>query len=256
MATLHFLGTGTSTGVPQIGCGCAVCRSSDPHDHRLRTSALIETDDGRRILIDCGPDFRQQLLALPFRPLDGVLLTHEHYDHVGGLDDLRPFSIFGHVDVYADAYCARHLLDRIPYCFVEHKYPGVPNIALHTIRPDVPLELAGLQVLPLRVWHGRLPILGYRFGSLAYLTDMSRMEEEELSKLEGVETLVINALRHKPHHSHQSLDEALAVIRTLRPKVSYLIHASHELGLHVDIEASLPKGVHQAYDGLTIMFTP
>lgn len=252
MAKLYFLGTGTSTGVPQMGCGCPVCRSTDPHDRRLRTSALLETEAGRRILIDCGPDFRQQLLALPFKPLGAVLLTHEHYDHVGGLDDLRPFSVFGRVDVYADAYCAKHLLDRIPYCFVEHKYPGVPNIALHTVQPGVPFSVAGVEVLPLRVMHGKLLILGYRIGSLGYVTDMSAMDACDLERLRGVQTLVVNALRLEPHHSHQSLGEALQMISSLSPQESYLIHASHQIGLHAEVSAQLPPHVHLAYDGLQI----
>lgn len=252
MPKLYFLGTGTSTGVPQMGCGCKVCRSVDPRDSRLRTSVLIETEAGKRLLVDCGPDFRQQMLALPFGPIGAVLLTHEHYDHVGGLDDLRPLSVFGRVDVYADEYCARHLLQRIPYCFVEHKYPGVPNIALHHLTPHVQISTAGLEILPVRVMHGELPIVGFRIGKMAYITDMSAMESGEKEYLKGVKLLVVNALRMDGHHSHQSLPEALRFIGELKPERAYLIHMSHQIGLHAEVEKMLPPHVHLAYDGLQI----
>ena len=249
---LMFLGTGTSTGVPQMGCRCAVCRSDDRRDRRLRTSALLETADGRRVLFDCGPDFRQQMLRLPFSRLDAVLLTHEHYDHVGGLDDLRPFSVFGNVEVFAGVSCARHLQERIPYCFVAHKYPGVPQIRLHTLEPGGVQHIAGLDVLPIEVMHGKLPILAYRIGSFAYITDMSAIAPGELERLRGVRTLVLNALRLEPHHSHESLDEALEMIATLQPERSFLIHASHQIGLHESVQAGLPEGVTLAYDGLQV----
>lgn len=252
MPKLYFLGTGTSLGVPQIGCDCAVCRSTDKRDRRLRTSVLVEGDTGKCLLIDCGPDFRQQMLGMPFQKFEAVLLTHEHFDHVGGLDDLRPTSLFGQVEVYADAYCSRHLQERIPYCFVANKYPGVPQIALHTVRQGDLLHLAGMPVRPIGLLHGRMPILGYRIGDLAYLTDMSALTPQAKSLLMGLKVLVVNALRYEPHHSHQSIPEALALIEALSPECAYLIHLSHQAGLHAEVEKHLPVNVHLAYDGLQI----
>ena len=250
---ITVLGSGTSTGVPQIGCNCKVCTSTDIHDKRLRCSALIETK-GKRILIDCGPDFRQQMFSVPFAKLDAILITHEHYDHVGGLDDLRPFCTFGEVDVYAEDFCARHLEERIPYCFTpkEKRYPGVPSINLVRMSPHIPVPIGDVEVMPLRVMHGRLPILGFRIGSLAYITDMKTIPDTELPLLAGVKVLLVNALRHEPHPSHQTVEDAIAFSRNIGAEKTFFIHMSHNVGLHAEEDRLLPEGFRFAYDGMVI----
>ena len=290
---ITILGSGTSCGVPQVGCPCEVCTSTDPKDKRLRCSSLLEVN-GKRILIDCGPDFRQQMLSIDFKPLDAVLITHEHYDHVGGLDDLRPYSIFGDVDVYAEKFCADHLMERIPYCFTpkEKRYPGVPAINLIEIEPHVPIvirdtekelmspryleepvkqkrqqvldalkaekearvegEHGDVTIMPIRVMHGRLPIVGFRVENFAYITDMKTIPESELSYLQGVEYMIVNGLRHHEHPSHQTIDEAIAFSRRLGVKETWLVHMSHNIEKHQEEEKLLPSGIHLAYDGEVI----
>ena len=249
---LTFLGTGTSVGVPAIGCTCKVCRSQDQHNKRLRCSALIETE-ATRILIDTGPDFRQQMLSQPFRKIDAVLMTHIHYDHAGGIDDLRPFCQFGEVNVYANEGTAHGLMQTVPYCFAEHRYPGAPSINLHAIPAHLPLQVNELTVVPFVVNHGKLPIFGFRIGPLAYITDMKTIDDEELSYVQGAQTLVVNALRFAPdHHAHQNVDDAIRFARKVGARQTWLVHSCHDIGLHEEVNRQLPPDIQLAYDGQVI----
>ena len=248
---LTFLGTGTSCGVPTIGCQCHTCTSPDPHDKRLRWSALVETDN-TRLLIDCGPDFRQQIMPQPFRKIDGILITHAHYDHMGGMDDIRPYCQFGEINVYADPLARQGMLQMLPYCFAEHRYPGVPAIQLHEIHKHEPLRIGDIDIMPIEVMHHDLPILGYRMGGLTYITDMKTINDEEMPYLEGTDVLVVNALREKPHHSHQTVADAVRFARRVGARQTWLIHSSHDIGRHAEVNAQLPPDIQLAYDGQVI----
>lgn len=250
-----LLGTGTSGGVPSLGCECEVCRSRDPKDNRLRSAALIETEQ-TRILIDAGPDIRQELLRVPFRKINAVLITHIHYDHVGGIDDLRPFCIFGDIHIYGDDLVTGSLPKTMPYCFPDDPrdlYQGAPRLQLHTIHAHEHYEIGDIGVVPIRVMHDKMPILGYRLGNFAYITDMKTMADEEYEYLRGVDTLVINALRFdKPHHSHQLVDDAIRVARRIGAERVVFTHVTHQIGLHGEANKRLPEGFSFGYDGMVI----
>ena len=253
---LTFLGTGTSQGVPVIGCRCEVCRSQDRRDNRLRTSAMVEVE-GRRIVIDAGPDFRQQMLREGVRRIDAILLTHGHTDHVAGLDDVRAFNFVDYpeihrVDIFAAPYTAHTVLKVYDYAFAQNKYRGVPEIDLHTIDLSRPFNVQGLKVIPIAGRHSRFEVTGYRIGDLAYLTDFKEISSEEIEKLKGVKLLVVNALRFEPHDSHFCVAEALDLIAKVAPRRAYLTHMSHEIGLHSEASSRLPQGVEFAYDGLSV----
>lgn len=246
---ITFLGTGTSCGVPVIGCQCEVCQSPDPRDKRLRCSILVETEL-TRLLVDCGPDFRMQILPQPFRRIDGILVTHAHYDHVGGMDDVRPYCQFGEINVYADPIACRGMMEMLPYCFAANRYPGVPAIGLHEIEAGHPMTIGDISFMPVRVMHGQLPILGYRFGRFAYITDMKTMDDDQAELLMGVDVLVVNALRFdKPHHSHQLVDDAVKFACRIDARRTLLTHVCHDIGLHEDVNKRLPAGIELAYDG-------
>ena len=247
--TIEFLGTGTSTGVPQIGCQCAVCRSTDPRDKRLRASAIV-TYRGKRLLIDCGPDFRQQILSASNWQLDALLLTHNHFDHIGGIEDLRVHSARGTFPIYARPDVITSLRERLPYCFSAHHYPGAPVLNILPIA-DQPFEVCGIEVTPIPVMHN-MPIVGFKIGPMAYITDAKSICPAVVDSLKGVRLLVINALRIEPHPTHMSLSECLDVVRRINPDRTYLIHMSHGIGLHDEVSRNLPSGVELAYDGLKV----
>lgn len=245
-----FLGTGTSTGNPQLLCNCATCLSKDPKDTRLRASIYIEAE-GTSVLVDCGPDFRQQALRAKIRQIDAVLLTHEHYDHVGGMDDLRPFCSYRELPVYGFERVLEKMKIILPYSFAENPYPGVPLFRLYPVMME-PFHINHLEIIPVEVMHYRLPVLGFRMGEMAYLTDFNHIEESEINKLYHLKVLIVDALRPQKHISHNSLQQALDLIDRVKPEKAYLIHMSHQMGLHSEVDSSLPEAVYLAYDGLKI----
>lgn len=248
---ITFLGTGTSQGVPVIACECKTCLSTDEHDKRLRTSVLIESKD-TVLLIDAGPDFRQQMLREHVTKLDSIILTHEHKDHIAGLDDVRAFNYKSQdaVDIWAEERVQKALKREYSYVFSEYQYPGIPKMRLNDI-PEHSFTINDLNIEPVRVFHYRLPVYGFRIGNFAYITDANYMPEDSKEKLIGVKYLVMNALRKEKHISHFSLREALDLIREISPKKAFLTHISHQMGLHSEVSAELPSGITLAYDGLS-----
>lgn len=252
MMIITLLGTGTSQGVPVVGCQCEVCRSADPRDNRLRTSAFVETD-GVNLLIDTGPDLRQQLLREQFTHIDAVLVTHEHKDHLAGLDDIRPvyFMQKQPMDIYAMQRVLSVIRKDFDYAFTDHPYPGAPSFQLHPVRYDR-FFVKNIEIQPIQVRHLTLPILGYRIGKFAYITDASFVADSELAHLHDLDVLVVNALHHEKHYSHFNLEQALHFIEIVKPKQAYLTHVSHHMGLYSDVEKTLPPNVTLGYDGLKI----
>lgn len=247
-----FLGTGTSSGVPMIACDCSVCLSGDPQDNRLRSSVMIESDT-TRFVIDTTPDFRYQMLRLKVRHLDAVLFTHPHKDHIAGLDDIRAFNFFTQapMDLYANYLTEEALRRDFYYAFSDTKYPGVPELNLHSIDQN-PFMIGDIPIVPIEVWHLKMPVLGFRIGNFTYITDANHIEDDEKEKIRGSSVLVLNALRKEKHISHFNLQEAIDLVRELGVPKAYFTHISHQLGLHETINRELPEGIELAYDGLTI----
>ncbi|MCS7297055.1 MAG: MBL fold metallo-hydrolase [Bacteroidia bacterium] len=252
---LRFLGTGTSQGVPVLGCRCPVCRSPDPRDKRLRTSVALFVNE-KVWVIDTGPDFRQQALEARLPTIDAVLFTHAHKDHTAGLDDVRPFNYLQNkrIPLYGDAQTLRQLRTEFAYAFDGPPYPGIPQLTLWEIEPLVPFTLHGVEVLPLPVWHYKLPVMGFRIQNLVYITDASAIPEETWQYLENTDILILNALRKDPHIAHFHLEAAMEVVKRIRPREAYFIHISHLMGPHAEVEATFPPHIHLAYDGLEITF--
>lgn len=252
MSKLTFLGTGTSQGVPMIGCNCEVCRSTDSHDKRLRASVYVE-HEGLKILVDAGPDFREQMLREGISSVDAILLTHNHKDHTGGLDDIRAFNYLEKkaTQIYCEKYVEDSLRMEYSYAFAENKYPGAPEWDVHIIDSN-PFTINGVEIIPIRGRHYKLPVLGYRFGNIAYCTDMNHIPEEEFEKLKGLDHFIINTVRRGHHISHFSLEGALEIAAKVGAKHSWLTHLSHQLPVHSALSAEMPEGVLPAYDGLRI----
>lgn len=247
------MGTGTSQGIPVIGSNHPVCQSSDPRDKRLRVSVLISWKN-YNFVIDCGPDFRQQMLRHEVSRLDGILFTHEHADHTAGIDDIRPFFFRqGDIPIYAHTRVVDSLRKRFDYIFAdENRYPGAPAVKVNLVRKGRPFTLGDIQAVPLEAYHNRLQVFGYRLGEFAYLTDIKTISEEETEKIKGVKVLCVNALRKDPHHSHFNLEEALDYVKKVNPQTTYLTHISHHMGFHAEVESELPENVHLAYDNLSL----
>lgn len=249
---ITFLGTGTSQGVPVIACDCNICLSTDPLDKRLRTSVLLETDE-TTIIIDAGPDFRQQMLREHVTKLDAILLTHEHKDHIAGLDDVRAFNYKSQdaIDIYSEERVQKVIKKEFSYVFSEYQYPGIPKMRLNPI-PEHSFNIKNISIIPVRVFHYRLPVYGFRIGNFAYITDANYIPEESKEQLYGVKYLVVNALRKEKHISHFSLREAIDFIREISPKKAFITHISHQMGLHTEVSKELPPEIMLAFDGLSL----
>lgn len=249
---ITFLGTGTSQGVPIIACPCNVCNSTDARDKRLRTSILIETN-GKTFVIDTGPDFRQQMLRENVKQMDGIIFTHEHKDHTAGFDDIRAFNFVNKkkMEVYASASVQEAIKREYAYIFSDFKYPGIPEINLHLIE-NKKFTVEGVDFLPVEVMHYKLPVFGFRIGDFSYITDANYISDEEKQKLKNSKVLVLNALRREPHISHFTFDEAVELVKELKPEKAYFLHISHQLGLHAEVQKELPENIELAYDGLKI----
>jgi phosphoribosyl 1,2-cyclic phosphate phosphodiesterase len=250
--TITFLGTGTSSGVPMVGCDCAVCTSTNKKDTRLRSSVLVQSET-TTIVVDATPDFRYQMLREKVKRIDAVLITHPHKDHVAGIDDTRPFQFFQQspTQVYGNAISLNGIKKEIPYAFEEKRYPGVPKIDLYEIDLN-PFIIGDIPATPVLVWHHKMPVYGFRFGSFTYITDANRIDEESKRKIRGSKILVLNALRKEEHISHFTLDEAVEMVKELEIPEGYFTHISHQLGLHDEITAALPPNIFLAHDGLKI----
>lgn len=250
---ITFLGTGTSQGIPVIGSTHPVCLSTDPRDKRLRVSVLLSWDSFNYV-IDCGPDFRQQMLDNSVTKLHGILFTHEHADHTAGIDDIRPFFFRqGDIPIYAHERVVKSLKIRFDYIFADkNRYPGAPAVEVIEVKNNAPFKVEKKIIIPINAYHNRLQVFGYRVDGFTYLTDVKSVDDKEIEKIKGTDVLVINALREEPHHSHFNLSEALAFIEKVEPKTAYLTHISHFLGFHDEVEKKLPKNVHLAYDNLEI----
>ncbi|MEO8962665.1 MAG: MBL fold metallo-hydrolase [Ginsengibacter sp.] len=249
---ITFLGTGTSSGIPMIACGCEVCISTDQKNKRLRSSILVQSES-TTLLVDTTPDFRTQMLRENVKKLDAILFTHPHKDHVAGLDDIKAYNYFQQkpMEVYANELTQEALRREFSYIFAENKYPGIPSINLHTIA-DQPFVIGDITVIPIQVWHLKMPVLGFRFGDFTYITDANRIEEKEKEKIKGSKILVLNALRKKEHISHFTLAQAIDLVKELNIPKAFFTHISHQLGLHDDVSKELPSGIQLAWDGLQI----
>lgn len=250
---LTFLGTGTSGGVPMIACTCPVCQSTDSKDKRLRSSVMIEAE-GKTLVIDSGPDFRQQMLRENVMRVDGIIYTHPHKDHTGGLDDIRGYNYVLKRDMplYLDAFTEQEIRDQYSYIFNPNPYPGIPRVQLHRIDGDTPFVAEGIPVIPIKAMHHLMPVLGFRFGDITYITDANYIAPEEIDKIRGTRILVLNALRHEQHISHFTLQQAIELIQEIKPERAYLTHISHQLGKYEDVSKELPEGIFLAYDGLKV----